>query len=378
MKFLYFRRSMLHVAVTLLLSGFGTLGYGGLPKAAKAIPGQFDSLVSTGTIVGAQVVVASGDRILLSHAVGKRALASDEAVTAETLFLIASCSKPFASAAVLRLRQNEGAKFELSDRIDNWLPAFGRPTVSRAPTVAELLCHRSGIASQKDGLTADQNRVLYTFEKTLERGVDDIASWPFASQPGERYAYSGAGYCVLGRVAERIVGKPFESILQENVCIPFGLRKTTYFPAGKFTNFATGFAAAKAPHTLGEKHRWPLIGGSLYSTAEEMVRFAQGVAGFVETTDGGRFFSEVIWKELEAVRNQRNGYSLGWGTRREDGRPVRFFHAGSLQGYRSFLAFDRRTRICVATCYTLPNPRSETAATPKIRDVLRRMLDEGE
>ena len=353
------------------------------PASLIAISETFDALATSGAVVGAQVAIARGDNLLLSHTAGTRAIHSNDPVTTDTLFLIASSSKPFASATILRMLQAPETNFALADEINQWLPAFAEATVdgdgtaNRAPTIAELLCHRAGIYSQKVKITPAQSQLLYTFDHNLEDGVNDIAAQPLLAQPGTRYAYSGAGYCVLGRVAELIAGRDqsFETLLQQYVCSPLGLARTTYFPAGKFDNFATGFAASQAPHTLGANHLWPLIGGSLYSTAEEMVRFAQGVAGFTKTTEGELFFDEETRRELGVQRTPGQEYALGWTTLRVNGVPVRFSHNGSLRGYRSFIAFDRRTQICVAATYTLANPESENEANTRIRETLKRALD---
>ena len=118
-----------------------------------------------------------------------------------------------------------------------------------------------------------------------------------------------------------------------------------------------------------------MIGGSLYTTAQEMVRLAQGVGGFIETTTGDAFLNESSRDELDVLRNPGQGYSLGWTTLRMNGKPVRFSHSGSLQSYRSFIAFDRRNESCVAATWTLPSPEQEEAAGSRIREVLRTVLD---
>lgn len=368
-----------------------------LPASLRAVPAVFEALVREGSLVGGQVAISRGEKLLVSQAFGINAVGSEAPVKIETLFLIASSSKPFALACVLRMMQRGGggaggvngagddvAGFELDDEIDQWLPAYtnakidGGDTAKRAPRVVELLCHRAGIYSQKVKITPAQSRVLYSFEHTFESGVDEIAKQELLAQPGERFAYSGAGYCVLGRVAELAVGgnQSFEQLLQKNVCKPLALQRTTYFPAGKFDDFATGFAAGKAPHKLAGKHLWPLIGGSLYSTAEEMMSFAQGVAGFRKTVDGDVFLSKKSWRELEQIRYPGQPYSLGWGALRVNKKVVRLSHLGSLQGYRSFIALDRRNKICVAATWTLPSPAKDKEAGARIREALNAALNE--
>ncbi|MCF7849535.1 MAG: beta-lactamase family protein, partial [Kiritimatiellales bacterium] len=329
--------------------------------------------------VGGQVAIAQGDEVLLSRPYGTVAIDSKVPVKRDTLFLIASCSKPFASACVLRLTEQSNGKFGLNDGIDRWIPQFadakvrGGDSAKRAPTVAELLSHRAGIYSQKRKMTDKQRALIREFDHTLKDAVDIMAEQPLLAQPGTEYAYSGAGYCVLGRVAELVAGGPFEKILQKQVCAPLGLTHTTYFPAAKPFVCATGFAPETAPHALGARHKFPLIGGSLYTTADEMIRLGQSVAGFVPTESGAAFFSPQTWKELMAVRKPTPGYALGWNTLRNNGRIIRISHGGSLQSYRSFIAVDLKNKTTVAATWTLPGPNDEVGK--QIKTALTAAMD---
>jgi CubicO group peptidase (beta-lactamase class C family) len=344
-----------------------------------AVEETFSNLLAEGKIVGGQVAIAQGSTVLLSRPYGTVAIDSKDPVKRDTLFLIASCSKPFASACVLRLTADAKVKFDLDDGIDRWIPQFANAKVSgggsamRAPTVAELLCHRAGIYSQKMNMTPKQQMLIRTFDQTLPDAVAAIAEQPLLAQPGTDYAYSGAGYCVLGRVAELAAGKPFESLLQEQVCAPLGLTRTTYFPASKSFLCATGFDPETAPHALGTRHTFPLIGGSLYTTAEEMVRLGQSVGGFLPTESGNAFLSPEMRNELQTLRNPASEYSLGWSTLRRNGRVARLSHGGSLQCYRSFIAIDLQSKTTIAAVWTLPDQNDE--AGKRIKDVLAAVMD---
>ena len=92
-------------------------------------------------------------------------------------------------------------------------------------------------------MTAEQNRWIRDFTLTLAQAVDGIAGEPLIAQPGERFAYSGAGYCVLGRVAEVATGRNVETLLQEELGRHLDWRRTTCFPNPWDTNVAAGGAA---------------------------------------------------------------------------------------------------------------------------------------
>ncbi len=110
-----------------------------------------------------------------------------------------------------------------------------------------------------------------------------IAAEPLSGEPNEEFAYSGAGYCVLGRVAEVVAGKPFDELLAVRICQPLKLSRTTYFPPVDDDNVATGHAMQDGrlsvvelpPHPLRKQHKLALVGGSIYAPAYEAAEFAR-------------------------------------------------------------------------------------------------------
>ena len=264
----------------------------------------------------------------------------------------------------------------LTHEIDRWLPAFAISSVrngdkaKRAPTVEELLSHKSGIYSQKLGMTPEQGRLIRTFDISLKQSVDGIATHSLIAQPGDLYAYSGAGYCVLGRVAELATRQPFETALQERLCRPLQLQRTTFFPVGKFPDnqIATGFMPETAPHRQGANHRFPLIGGSLYSTAREMSLFGEAVGRQWKrpTAENPLGISPKLIRELTKPRDQKSNYSLGWRvSRRQDIAPV-LSHSGALYANRAWIAVDLESGACFAACWTLAEQNQDAPNVAKI------------
>jgi CubicO group peptidase (beta-lactamase class C family) len=369
------------LGAVLLVICFGTAADLAEPaEALDALDREMLGLVEEGEIVGGQWAVCRDGEMLVSLGYGVVAEGSERPVDEETLFLIASCSKPFASMCLLSLVDDDEVEIGLSDEIDQWLPRFGEAKVKgggaaeRAPTVEELMAHRSGLYSQKVGMTKAQARWIRDFRVGLEESVEGIASYELIAQPGEDYAYSGAGYCVLGRVAEVATGDSFESILQERLCGPLGLSRTTYFPAGKFSDddIATGANGEAAPHLLGERHRLPLIGGSLYTTAEEMAYFGQGVLAEWYGEEGEKRFKlkPGLIKELGIVRSPESGYGLGWKVLERDGKAVRLSHSGALQSYRAWMAVDLEKGVSIAACWTLGKDAKAKSIILRLQEAL--------
>ncbi len=336
-----------------------------------------EAQVENQRIAGAQLVVGGSHSPVVEKSFGVRSVTDRRPVNDDTLFCIGSCSKMISAALVMKLV--EQGKLELDVPISRWLKEFSQPKVAgsgaakRAPTLRELLCHRSGVYSQRDKMSESQTRWIRDFELTLQESVSGIAQESLATQPGTRFAYSGAAYCVLGRVAEVAAAAPFETLLQQYVCRPLELKSTTYFPFPHHTNIASGHqvlggklaVTPTTPHRLGKKHRFALVGGSIYSPARELARFAEML---MERGSLGAkvFMSSDSWQQMTSPQSRRNTgpYGLGLGLKGESGddEMVAYSHGGSLSGFISYVAVDLRTRRFAVVNYTGPRQPQITAA----------------
>lgn len=338
-----------------------------MPLCAKASPtaAQLDraveglqSLIDEGVLVGAQLAIGHEEQILLNKNFGIRSIEDDRLVDSETMFCIGSCSKPIASAVVMTL-VDDGI-LSLDKGIDKWLPSFGNLKTSdgassRAPTMAELLNHHSGIYSQKKGMTRRQSRWIRDFRLTLKESVDGIARESLYAMPGFEYAYSGAGYCVLGRVAEVAADQSFEKLLQSRVCEPLELEHTSYFPAHKNKNVATGSIRGKinrtTPH-LWKPFQFPLVGGSLYSTSTDSIVFLQSVWK-QSSTHEEILMSRDQFQDYTTPLSDEQRYAFGWGQMMADGKPFGISHSGALASSRALFQINLEKDVYLALLYTV-------------------------
>jgi CubicO group peptidase (beta-lactamase class C family) len=308
--------------------------------------------IKDGRLVGAQVALGNRDGIVESRSLGTRGPGDNTAIDRDTRFCIGSTSKPLASACILKLAADK--KLSLDEPIDKWIPAFKSPrladggTAKRAPTLREILAHRGGIYSQTAKLDEQQTRFIRDWRLSLEMSVDGIAGEKLIAEPGEKHAYSGAGYCVAGRVAEIAAGKAFNGILRDVLGNPLGMARTGYFVDKGEANVAVGglrqaggvIPHPVSPHLIGEEHRLALVGGSIYSTANEMSAFARLVV------NQGRAGDKVVLPAETAVefikpqyKDQR--YGLGWIlTTTATGDVTELWHNGSLAAYRAVMLID--------------------------------------
>ena len=360
----------------LIIFCFGNL-FAAPPKTKNLVQvdSAIKSLVADNLIVGAQLMVGYENQLLMERNYGVRSIDDSTPVDSETLFCIGSCSKPIASAVIMALVRDE--VLDLEQNIDAWLPEFGSlkttdAVTSRAPTLAELLSHHGGIYSQKRRISNQQTRWIRDFKLNLEDSVKNIAAEPLISTPGSEYAYSGAGYCVLGRVGEVAAELPFESLLQKYVCKPLEMQHTTYFPSSDNPNVATGSLNGKpnptTPH-LSKPFQLPLIGGSLYSTAGESARFLQAILSQAKD-DSELLMTPELFKAYTSQYSEKQPYAFGWSLMIGNGEPFGIGHGGALASSRALFRINLESGVYFSFLYTISSPENSDEVRQQVAQIL--------
>ena len=201
-------------------------------------------LVSAGQLGGAVTQVWRGDKLVDAGTVGWRDIDAKVPMTQDTIFRIASLSKPITSMAALMLM--ERGHFTLDDPITRWAPEFTNARVLRTPdgsldetdpaarpiTFEDLLTHRSGLTYGEA-----QDGPIRAAHKTLGRDIDSdltpsewierLATLPLIDQPGNGFHY-GHSTDILGLLLGRIADEPLEDVLTRLIFEPLGMRDTGF------------------------------------------------------------------------------------------------------------------------------------------------------
>ena len=236
-------------------------------------------MVARQEVSGAVTAVVSKDRLLHLEATGLADIAAKRPMTTDTLFWIASMTKPVTGVAILML-QDEG-KLKVSDPVAKYLPSFASlktPSGKRADlTITQILTHTSGLG-EADAAGALEARTLADLEKLW------LAA-PMQYEPGAQWKYTQSGINAASRIVEVVSGKSFDAFVQERIFDPLGMKDTTFYPTDAqrirlvtaYTrNKDTGAPEATPPRPdFGTRNRPPLGNGGLYSTAPDYARFAQ-------------------------------------------------------------------------------------------------------
>lgn len=317
------RLAMMLPAMSLLVSTSGAT-----PKL-PGIGAAMQSAVDAREISGAVTVVVTRDRLLHCEATGLADLARNEPMHPDTVFWIASMTKPVTGVAVLML-QDEG-KLNVTDPVAKHLPEFARlKTPSGQPanlTIAQLMTHTSGLG-EGDGNAVGRAR-------TLAELMPIFLAAPMQFEPGTQWRYCQSSINTAARIVEVVSGVPFDAFVQTRLFDPLGMANTTFYPGRKpatrlvvaYTrNRTTGvLEAAPSPRTYGAEGRPPLGNGGLFSTGPDYARFCQMLlAG--GTLDGKRYLSPEAMKRLTTVQTGdlptgffqsaewgQRGANYGWG-----------------------------------------------------------------
>ncbi len=295
-----------------------------LPGVGAAMQRAIDQQV----IAGAVTVVVSKDAVLHLQATGLADVASATALQTDTVFWIASMTKPVTGVALLML-QDEG-KLKASDPVATYLPEFAAlKTPSGAPanlTLAQLMTHTSGLGE------APGNGPKI---RTLADLIPLYLAAPMTSEPGTTWRYCQSGINTVSRVIEVVSGQSFDAFLQQRLFDPLGMSRTTFYPSRhpdhrRVTAYTRNRISEKlepaAPRAdYGSEDRPPLGNGGLYSTGPDYARFCQMLLNR-GTWQGKRFLSPEAFTALSTVQTGemptgffqtdvfgQRGKNYGWG-----------------------------------------------------------------
>ena len=278
-------------------------------EALKKIDVRMQEFVDAKQTSGVVTLAARRGRIVHLGAVGQADIAGKKPMSQETLFRIASMTKPITAACVL-ICQDDG-KLKLDDPVSKYIPAFKNTKMkdgkspSREITVRDCLRHTNGLVS-------DQKTT-----GTLEKTVDDLAKSEMVFDPGSKWQY-GPGLSVAGRVVEVVSGKSFDQFLAERILQPLDMKETTFFPTPEqVARTAIVYQPTADKKDLEPGKSWigdektPNPSGGLISKASDLVRFYQMCLNGGEL-NGKRVLSAAAVKEMSSIQTSEVGKPIGF------------------------------------------------------------------
>ena len=289
-----------------------------------------------GEIPGVVAVAADSKEVTYQGAFGKRDLSKDDALTADSVFWIASMTKAITSAAAMQLV--EQGKLSLDSPIASVLPDLASPQVMEgfdakgAPklrpaknpiTLRHLMTHTAGFCY--DIWNGD---MLQYLEKTGTPGIttckNDALKTPVMSDPGTRWEY-GTNIDFVGKAVEAASGKKLDAYLRDHMFTPLGMADTGFKLTDSQRKRLVGMHArgpdgtlAPMPFELEQDPEFHMGGGGLYGTAGDYIKFTQMILN-----KGRGNGNQVLKPETVAVMGQNHigvlnvtkmTTAIGWAT----------------------------------------------------------------
>ena len=253
-----------------------------------------------GMLAGAVTVVWQRGEVLQVNEIGYRDVDAGMPMQRDTLFRIASMTKPVTVATAMSL-VDEG-KLALRDPIARWAPEMADVRVlddprgpldrthpaRRAILIEDLLTHTSGLAY---GFSVSgpisHAYVRLPFNRGPDAWLTELAALPLVHQPGDKVTYSHATD-LLGVIVSRVEDKPFYQVLDERILGPTGMPDTGFFVSAEArgraaTMYRIDDEGGLRHDVMGPPHikppAFPNAGGGLLSTADDYLRFVRMVLG---------------------------------------------------------------------------------------------------
>jgi CubicO group peptidase (beta-lactamase class C family) len=300
----------------------------------RVIPGvtlAIDEAIRAKEIAGAVTLVADADKIYHFAAAGMANIAESKTLKTDSLFWIASMTKPITGTAIMMLE--EQGLLKLSDPVAKFLPEFqqlkdaaGQPVTV---TIQQCLTHTSGLSE----LPAEVENEL----NSLAQLTPLVAALPVKFPPASKWSYCQSGINTAARIVEVISGQPFPEFLQQRLFTPLGMIDTTFYPnSEQLSRLAQAYKRTAAGEleatdicfmggkSIASKQRYPRANGGLFSTAADYLRFAQmmmrggdyGGTRILKPESVSQMTS-ILTSDLLAGFTPGIGWGLGWNVVRE-------------------------------------------------------------
>jgi uncharacterized protein (TIGR03437 family) len=350
---------------------------------------DFDSLMSglltKYSIPGGSMAVSYRGRLVYARGFGVADRDTGELVQPDSVFRVASVSKPLTMIGIMRLV--EQGRVRLDDKVFGQHlrsltapPNLVKQAVYDDITVRQLLQHTAGLPSTDN--TVDPffapryQQVTQAFGGTGIPTLEQMLRWqitrPLGSTPGAQFNYSNMGLAAAGRVIEAASGKKYEAFLREDVLGPLGITKTRagrtrladrtpgevryHMPAGATTE-ASQFGEGQVFRPYSGAFSLELLEGAAtwITTSVDLVRIASRLnavaPGALITRDS---FAEIIRRPPAPLSQTTNSfYGLGFNVELEGQSQARLIHNGSLPGTRSVLFRFGTLDVCVAAAFNM-------------------------
>jgi N-acyl-D-amino-acid deacylase len=328
-----------------------------VPVTGKAGPDMelFDTamlkIMERHGVPGAALAIAKDGKLVLAKGYGWANVAKGEAAQPDTLFGLASLSKPITAVATLKLV--EQGKLDLDDRVFDILKHIRAPRGVRVDprlrdiTVRHCLNHSGGWDRMVSGDPVNwEPQICRAFRLrsplSTHQFIEFTAGLPLNFDPGTEEKYSNVGYVILGEVIATVVGQSYERFVVENVLKPMGIKRIRLharngrYLVGEALRYLAGTFIPLPPMRL------PMVdsAGGWSASVVDMARFLTNLdASRGEAVLGAKTRKLMLEPPPAPLKPRENGtyFGLGWDSVLIKGKTFAYFKDGSYQGIRTYM-----------------------------------------
>lgn len=237
----------------------------------RALEDTIHSYMEKEQIPGAAVAVWKDDQMIYEKGFGYANLEKETAVTARTIFGLASITKSFIALAIMRLEKQ--GKLHIEDPVKDYLPEFTLQDDRYVEeiTIKHLLSHTSGVATYK------RLQSLNTFEDHLAYLKE--AKTPLLGRPGAYFCYNNDLFLLLGAIIEKVTGQDYRGVIEGMIIKPYDMTRSTFY-----VEEVLQMEDRSMPYIIENGKvtpcQWPKIGnyavgGGIRSTAEDLIKYGK-------------------------------------------------------------------------------------------------------
>lgn len=256
--------------------------------------------IEAGPIAGVAVAVARGPELILAKGYGLANVEHEVPITPRTVFRLASVTKQFTAAAILRLAQD--GKLSVEDELTKYIPGY--PTHGHHITIHHLLTHTSGIKDYTANYVAWRR-----LDMTHEQVVAKFSSEPMEFAPGSKWSYSNSGYYLLGMIIEKVSGQSYAEYLRSTLFEPLGMTQTSYCHNDPLIPHRAQGYAIKAGRLVNAEimsMTSPGAAGGLCSTVGDMIVWTRAL-------HGGKVIAPTFYQRMITPAKLNDGTATNYG-----------------------------------------------------------------
>ena len=299
---------------------------------------EMHSIYDSASLIGADIAAIIPGKGVWGQRLGWMSLSDSIPLDSTHSFYWASVAKLFTGTLIAKFVESE--KLSYDDKLSTWFPLFVHADVI---TIEQLLAHTSGLNSFNSDSTFQKNKRYYAPEEILQLSLSQANVF----YPGQYWHYSNTGYYLLALILEKIEGKPFHEILNENISLPLNLHSLQVIqPNQELPELVLDH---QGDSSFVVDHSTPLGAGNMIGNAREMALFLKEyITGNVIPLQSMHEHMNNLYPMFSSGTYYGRGIMLYNFLEINGQNKIWIGHSGGTETYKSLLIYDVNSRIIIS------------------------------